>query len=121
MAGLNILFPAPEEIRVDGKKVTIKPVTLEHFDAYGKAAGSLIEMLGNASVNQINRYASDHASELRAILKAATNLSWRERRALPAAVAVQIMVEVVRANAGFFGEALPAMVESLNGAMLSSD
>lgn len=121
MAGLNILFPAPEEIRVDGKKVTIKAVTLEHFDTYGKAAGSLIQMLGSAGVTQINQYAADHADELRAILKVATNLSWRQRRALPAPVAVQIMVEVVRANAGFFGEALPSMVESLNGAMLSSD
>jgi len=121
MAGLNILFPTSEEIRVDGKKVTIKPVTLEHFDAYGKAAGSLIAMLGNASVNQINEYAANHARELRDILKVATDLNWRQRRGLPATTAVQIMVEVVRINAGFFGEALPSMVASLNGAMSSSD
>lgn len=121
MAGLNILFPVPKTIEVDGKKVTIKPVTLEHFDAYGKAAGALIAVLANASVQQINDYAAKHSAELRSILKATTSLSGWKLRRMPATATFQVMVEVVRANADFFGAALPSMVESLNGAMSSSD
>jgi hypothetical protein len=121
MSSLEILFPESKTITIAGSKVTIKPIALEHFELFGRASSSLIEMLSSAGVQQINRYAATHAAELRQVLKVSTSLGWRQRRRLPAAVAVQVMVAVVRENASFFGEALPRMVEALNGAMSSSD
>jgi len=121
MSTLSILFPKPEVIELDGKEVSVKPVSLEHFDEYGKAASELIGLMANASVQQINRYAEQHAEDLRRVLGYTTSLSWLARRRLPATAAVQLMVAVIKVNAGFFGEALPGMVAALNGAMSSSD
>ncbi|PKM30233.1 MAG: hypothetical protein CVV07_07395 [Gammaproteobacteria bacterium HGW-Gammaproteobacteria-11] len=121
MAGLNILFPVAQSVTVDGKKVKLKPVQLQHFDLYGKAAAALIQLLNGASVAQINQYAEKHADELREVLKVTTDLGWLARRTLPAATAVQLLVAVVGANSGFFASALPDMVESLNTAISSSD
>lgn len=120
MADLSVLFPEPSEITLNGKTVTLKPVTLEHFELFGTAAAGLIEMLNAASVNQILAYAKAHSKELDKMLKVTTSLSWRQRRKLPATVAVQLMVTVVSENAGFFGEALPAMLEKLSGAISSN-
>ena len=121
MASLSILFPSPKKVDVDGKAVTIKPVTLEHFDLYGRVAGQLIELLSGASVQQINRYAEKHSKDVNDLLAVTTDMSWLARKRLPGVAAVQLLVAVVMENAGFFGEALPGMIDALNGAMSSSD
>lgn len=121
MSELQILFPEPVTVEVMGKAVQILPVKLRHFERYGKAAGALVELFASASVQQINRYAADHSGELRDLLLVTTSLNrWRLWR-LPATVTVQLLAEVVRVNSGFFGEALPAMVRALSGALSSSD
>ncbi|AQZ96554.1 hypothetical protein ACFSB1_10705 [Halopseudomonas phragmitis] len=121
MSNLNILFPEPGEVVLAGKPVKLKPVTLEHFELYGQAAAELMGLLSNANVQQINRYAATHAGQLQKVLAVTTDLSWWQRKRLPATVAVQLLVAVVAENAGFFGEALPAMVDKLNGAKSFSD
>ncbi|MBK3797541.1 hypothetical protein CXF92_18520 [Pseudomonas sp. Choline-3u-10] len=121
MSELSILFPKPVTVVVDSREVRIFPVKLRHFELYGKAAGALIEMFGSASIQHVTQYGAKHSRELRSILLATTSLSRWELWRLPAAVLVQLLVEVVRVNSSFFGEALPAMVRALNGAQLSND
>ncbi|TVT66034.1 MAG: hypothetical protein FHK79_18075 [Pseudomonas sp.] len=121
MSELKILFPKPVTVEVMGRKVQILPVKLRHFERYGKAAGNLIELFSQASVQQINRYASSHSRELRRVLLVTTTLKRWQLWFLPAAVTTQLFIEVVRVNSGFFGEALPAMVRALNGEPSSSD
>ena len=121
MSELEILFPEPEIVRLGNSKVKIYPVRLRDFELYGKSAGAMIELFSQSSVQQINRYAEKNSPELRRLLRRTTNLSrWRLWR-LPATTAVQLLVEVVRVNSGFFGEALPAMVRALSGEPSHSD
>jgi hypothetical protein len=121
MSDLEILFPRPVTVEVMGKPVQILPVKLRHFERYGKAAGALVELFAQASVQQINRYAAEHAGELRGLLRVTTSLNRWQLWRLPATVSVQLLAEVVRVNSGFFGEALPGMVRALSGAPSSSD
>lgn len=114
MSDLNILFPKPEVVGVMGRPVVIRPVELRHFDAFGEAATGLIRLLADSSLEQIYTYAKQSGA-LSAILGNCTSLSaWRIRR-LPAAVAIELMVHVVRVNSGFFGQALQAMARQLVG------
>ena len=118
MSDLAILFPEPEVIEVGGRRVEIRPVKLCDFDAFGKAAGGLFELLSAGSVDQIGAYAQKHGKELGGVLARCTSLTrWRAKR-LPASVAVQVLVQVVRVNAGFFGAAQAAMATALAGQML---
>lgn len=121
MSELEILFPQPVTVEVLGKAVEIRPVKLRDFQRYGKAAGALMELFGQASVQQINRYADAHSAELRGLLLATTSLNRWQLWRLPATVTVQLLTEVVRVNSGFFGDALPSMVRALSGALSSSD
>lgn len=120
MSELQILFPEPVTVGVKGRAVQILPVKLRHFERYGKSAGALVELFSQASVQQINRYAAAHSRELRQILLATTSLKRWQLWFMPATVCVQLLVEVVRVNSSFFGEALPAMVRALSGAPSSS-
>lgn len=121
MSDLQILFPESVTIEVAGREAQILPVKFQHFELYGRVAGGLVELLSQAGVHQVSRYAEKHSADVRRLLLATTTLSrWRLRR-LPATVTVQLLVEVVRVNSGFFGEALPAMVRALSGAMSHSD
>lgn len=121
MSELQILFPEPVTVEVMGRHVKILPVKLRHFERYGKSAGALVELFSSASIQQINRYAEKHSVELREILRVTTTLNRWQLWRLPATVCVQLLVEVVRVNSSFFGEALPAMVRALSGAPSSSD
>ena len=121
MSELEILFPEPSAVMLGRSKVKIYPVRLRDFERYGKCAGALIELFSQASVQQINRYAEKHSPELRRLLRSTTSLNRWQLWRLPATTAVQLLVEVVRVNSGFFGEALPAMVRALSGEPSRSD
>ena len=118
MSDLQILYPEPVSIEVAGKVVKIYPVKLRHFEHYGKTAGALVDLFSKASVQQINRYAADNAKPLRKLLRVSTSLSRWDLWCMPSTLCVQVLVEVVRVNSGFFADALPAMVRALAGAML---
>lgn len=121
MSELEILYPAPVTVELDGRAVMIHPVKLRHFERYGKTAGALVELFTKASVQQINRYATDNARAVRELLLLTTSLNRWQLWRMPATVSVQLLAEVVRVNSGFFGEALPAMVRALSGPQLPSD
>ncbi len=121
MSELKILFPEPVAVEVMGRNVQILPVKLRHFERYGGAVGALVELFSQASVQQINRYAATHSRELRKVLLVTTSLKRWQLWFMPATVCVQLLVEVVRVNSSFFGEALPAMVRALSGAPSSND
>lgn len=114
MSDLQILFPKPVVIDVQGRVVEVRPVQLRHFEAFSQAASSLFMLLANSSIDEVYAYGRDTGA-LRAIVGHCTNLSaWRIRR-LPAAVAVQLMVVVAQVNASFFDQALQAMASTLAG------
>lgn len=114
MSDLPIMFPKAEVVRLNGKPVFIRPIELRDFEAFGVAAGGLISLLADASPAKVYAFAKETGA-LRAILGKATSLSrWRIRR-LPVAVAVQLMVHVVRVNSGFFDAALQAMASQVAG------
>jgi hypothetical protein len=121
MSDLQILFPDPVAVELSGKLVLIHPVRLRHFEQYGKTAAALIELFANASVQQINLYAATNSGRVRQLLLQTTSLTRWQLWRMPASVSVQILAEVVRVNAGFFGEALPAMARALSGPTLPSN
>lgn len=105
MSDIQILFPEPVPVTVGGRQVLILPVRMRHFEAFGQAASDLFVMLGKFTSEEIYSYAKKNGG-LKVILLHCTTLSrWRLSR-LPAAVAVELMIHVVMANAGFFGRAL---------------
>lgn len=115
MSDLAILFPEPEVVMVQGRRVEIRPVRLCDFESFGKAAGGLFEMLSACSVEQISVYAQRHSGQLAKVIASSTDLSrWRAKR-LPAVVTVQLLAHVVRVNADFFGQAQAAMAKALAG------
>lgn len=115
MGELSILSPRPELVVVDGVKVKVFPVQLRHFERFGRAAGGLFKMLGSLSVDELSAYAEQHADELAEVLEATTDLSAKSARRLPVATGLQLLVQVVRVNAGFFGQAQAAMAKALAG------
>ena len=121
MSDLNILFPDPETVELNGRDVELRAVQLRHFELYGKTASALVEVFSAASVQQINRYAEKHSAELKRVLRVTTSLNRWQLWRMPASVAVQLMAEVIRVNSGFFGAALPALARAINGAKSSSD
>lgn len=121
MSDLKILFPEPVTIEVAGREAQILPVKFQHFEQYGKVAGEVVSLLSQAGVQPVNRFAEKHSAAVRKLLLATTSLTRWQLRRLPATVTVQLLVEVVRVNSGFFGEALPAMVRALSGAMSPSE
>lgn len=121
MSELQILFPDPETVELNGRDVELRAVQLRHFELYGKTASALVEVFSAASVQQINRYAEKHSAELKRVLRVTTSLNCWQLWRMPASVAVQLMAEVIRVNSGFFGAALPALARAINGAKSSSD
>lgn len=121
MSDLQILYPEPVIVRLQGRSVKVLPVKLRHMEAYGVAAAELIGLLSHATVQQLNTYAARNASSLKRLLRRSTNLKPWQLWFMPATTAIQLAVQVVQANAGFFGEALPAMVDALNGVTSSSN
>lgn len=115
MGELSILSPRPEVVVVDGDKVKVHPVRLRDFERFGRASAGLFQMLGSVSVEDIGAYAERHADELAEVLVATTDLSAKAVSRLSVATSVQLMVQVVRVNAGFFGQAQAAMAKALAG------
>lgn len=105
MSDLQILYPKPIAVRVEKRRVLIKPVEFRHFEAFAKAAGELLSMLAEASPQQIYAWAQ-RSGALLDVLGACTSLSaWRIKR-LPSTVAVELMLQVVQVNNDFFAKAL---------------
>lgn len=114
MSDLQILFPQPEVVRVQGRRVEIRPVKLCDFESFGQAAGELIGLLADPSGAGILSYGK-RSKRLLSVIRKATSLSaWRAWR-LPAPVAIELMVHVVRVNSGFFDQALVNLAEVLAG------
>ncbi|GGC87445.1 hypothetical protein [Halopseudomonas salina] len=119
MSELSVLFPKPVTVPMGATQVTVRPVTLEHFEAFGKAAGELLSMLQNATPAQIYAYARQSGA-LDVVLGSCTSLGrWRRRR-LPAAAAVSLMFAVIQVNSSFFDQALVQAASQLAGSTLSS-
>lgn len=115
MSDLKILFPQPVTVAVQGRRVAVRPVELRHFEAFGAAATGLIEVIGSESAAALYSYAKQTGA-LCTILGACTDLSrWRIAR-LPMPAAIELMVVVIRVNAGFFDHALVAAATALTGA-----
>jgi hypothetical protein len=111
----QILFPESQHVRLGSKKVEIKPVRFVDFERFGKAAGNAIAMAGSQTTEQLYVYASK-SGVLLDILGTSTSLSrWAIKR-LPAAVAVQLMFEVISVNKDFFEQALVSAERALAGA-----
>ena len=121
MSELSVLFPEPEVIRMNGRRIKIYPVRLPDFELYGKSAAALLELMSGASIQQNNAYASSNAREIRKILRATTSLTRWQLFRTPAQTAIELLVQVVRVNSSFFADALPGMVGALTGAQSSSD
>ncbi|MEB2328108.1 MAG: hypothetical protein OZ926_14795 [Pseudomonas sp.] len=119
MSELNILFPKPVVVRVESREVTIRPVCLRDFEAFGKAAGELISLMAKAGPAEVYGYARQTGA-LSAVLGSTTNLSsWRIKR-LPIGTAVELMFHVIKVNSGFFDQALVSAAQVLAGAQLYS-
>jgi hypothetical protein len=111
----QILFPESQHVRLGRKKVEIKPVRFVDFERFGKAAGNAIAMAASQTTEQLYVYASK-SGVLLDILGTSTSLSrWAIKR-LPAAVAVQLMFEVISVNKDFFEQALVSAERALAGA-----
>jgi hypothetical protein len=114
LSDLEILFPTPYSVTVQGRRVLIKPVALCDFELFGKAAGELLGLLADPSNLRVMAYAANRAN-LRAILGKATDLSAYRVWRLPAVVAVELMAHVVAVNSGFFEKALVSLAQALVG------
>ena len=120
MSELSVLFPKPVSVPFGTMRVEVKPVTLEHFEVFGKASGALISMLQNASPAEIYAYARQSGA-LDAVLGSCTSLSRRQRRRMPAASAVSLMFAVIQVNSSFFDQALVQAASQLAGSTSSSN
>lgn len=120
MSELHVLFPEPEYVRIKSRVVAIHPVRLKHFESFGAAATGLFTLLGNSTVDEIYAYARQTGA-LTAILAHCTSLSRWRIRLLPAAVAVSLMIHVVRVNNSFFDKALLEMASLLAGPLSRSN
>jgi hypothetical protein len=101
-----ILFPEPQTVWLGKKPVRITPVQFCDFDRFGAAAAAVLQLLGSGTAVPALAELSRRSGDLRTILRSCTSLSrWRIDR-LPAPVAVQLMLAVIRANSDFFAQAL---------------
>jgi hypothetical protein len=114
LSELEILFPPPYAVTVQGRRVLIKPVALRDFELFGKASAELLALLADPSNFRAMAYAANRAN-LRAILGKATDLSAYRVWRLPAVAAVELMAHVVAVNSGFFHQALITLEQSLHG------
>lgn len=120
MSDIQILFPDPSTVLVGRMRLKVHPVRLADFEAFGKAAQAIFQMLNNCTTEELFRYASSSGT-LRTVLMRCTSAGrwgllgrwWIGR--LPAAVAVELMIHVLQVNSDFFGQALGAAVNTLDG------
>lgn len=108
MSDLQILFPEPVIASVDGMIVEINPVRVEDFEKFGEAAAKIIHVAASGKVEEIYALAKKSGG-LKRVLGACTSLNWWQRRRMPAASAVLLMLHVIRINNDFFAEALAGL------------
>lgn len=120
MSDLSVIYPEAVMTNVGGTPVAIRPVKLRHFEEFGEAAGGLIRVAASGDQAEIYAYAKQ-AKVVKAILKRSTSISWWSLWFLPAATAVELMLQVVAVNSAFFGQALVQSGSLLAGASLSND
>lgn len=114
MSDLQILFPESVLVRVQSRQVEIRPVRFCDFELFGRVSQRLIGLLNDPSMEGIANY-SVKRKELNALLRKTTSLSawsiWR----LPAAIAVELAVYVIKVNSSFFDQALVNLAGVLLG------
>jgi hypothetical protein len=116
MSDLKILYPANVVLMLGLRQVVVKPVQLRHFEAFGQAAGGLVEVVAAGNPAAVYAYAKSSGA-LQGILGTCTSLSaWRIKR-LPTPVALELMLKVVEINNGFFDQALVKAASRLAGVM----
>lgn len=118
MSELKVLFPEQPVVLVLGDRVRIKPVTLEHFEEFSKMGSEVFALLAEPAALKYFEF-SKNTELVKTILANCTTLSWRKRRKLPAAVALELVLHVLRVNADFFDQALLAQASLLVGALQS--
>ncbi len=96
MSDLTIFMPEPEVILLGRKKVKLYAVQLKDFKLFDKSGKAVMGVMGAGSLSAINNYAVQHAGELRKVLRATTSLNRFQLWLLPASVAAQLIVQVVR-------------------------
>lgn len=115
MSDLQVLFPRPEVVDVQGKAIEVRPVMLCDFERFSAAASALIGMIADES--PVGIYAHGRQSGvMKEVIGACTSLSAREIDKLPMPAAIDLMVAVLRVNAGFFERALARAAVALAGA-----
>lgn len=118
MSDLEVLFPKQHEVLVLGRRVRIKPVTLEHFEELSEMGAAAFGVLADPAPLKYFEF-SKNTKLVRLILATCTTLNWWQRRRLPAAVAFELVLHVLRVNADFFDQALLAQASQLVGAIQS--
>jgi hypothetical protein len=118
MSDLEVLFPEPHVVVVMGSRVRIKPVTLENFEKFSKMGAATFALLADPAPIKYFEF-SKNTALLQGILACCTTLSWRQRRKLPAAAALELTLHVLRVNADFFDQALLAQANQLVGQVQS--
>lgn len=114
MSDLQILFPEQVHVQVNARRVEIKPVRLCDFDLFGRVSQALVGLLQKPDMEGFAAYAGKR-KELNDLLRKTTSLSaWKVWR-LPAGVAVELAVHVIRVNESFFDAALVNLAEVLLG------
>lgn len=113
MTGHAILFPEGETVLVGDDRVLIRPVALAHFDTFAKLASDVLALLNHASIDQIHGFAERQTGRLQTMICNCTDMDTGRAAQLPASVAIQLFAEIIRVNADFFGQALPALVAAL--------
>ena len=120
MTDLSVLVPQPVTVKVDGKLIAVRPVKLRDFERFGESAAAVLSMMEGATPARIFEFAKKSGA-LHDVICTCTSLSsWQVNR-LPAATAFALMIEIMGANSGFFGEALVSAGSRWAGAMSSSD
>ncbi|MFU6375151.1 hypothetical protein ACM792_08190 [Metapseudomonas otitidis] len=114
MSELQVLFPEPVVVAVGRRQVQIRPVGLADFELFGSASEDVLRFLNGCTPEGLCAYAVN-ARTLRRVLRRCTSLNrwalWR----LPAPVALELMVQVMQVNAGFFGQALAGVASIADG------
>lgn len=114
MSDLGVLFPQPEHVLVGRLRVELRPVRLKDFETYGVVAGQVVSLLGT-DLDALNAFAARNARALQRAVVCCTSLNrWQVWR-MPLAVLLQVFCLAIRANTGFFAQALPALAEALGG------
>lgn len=115
MAEFQILFPEPREVLLNGARIEIYPVKFKDFEAFGLASGALLQVLTSGSMEQVTAYAAKTSKSLAKVVATNSSISYWKAKRLPTPVLVQLMVQVITVNAGFFGQAQVAAASALDG------